>query len=491
MSSRPNVILLICDSLRADAVLDDSAATAAETSAFDSLADQGTTFENAFAVGAWTPPSHGAMFTGRYPSDTGFAGDLPTMPSSVPLIADWLRDAGYETYGIPGPSKMGSPTDLDRGFDHYYEVYEAVANRPSIRYLKQLATDSLIRADFRRLATTGNDYYTELKFEKLRKWLSERSDPEQPFFSMMNVTTVHSPYDPPRPYKTDATPELTRPRFGLTEELFDDPGEFEDPDIDQERLFAASNGGNAQSITLSYYDDEPSAVTEQELDVLKRWYAASVDYLDDRLQKFLQWIEQSEIREDTILVVTSDHGEFFGEQDSLYHGNFLYDPVLHVPLVISGPGVPAGERTDELVSLIDLFDTICDLCGIEAPETAGQSVFGAETRTAVFAEKAPSDVSDREAAPRVSEETKRDFEVGRKSIRTRNHRFELRSDGTEVLYELPGEEQVPDPDPAVVERLRTQLLETLGSDFSSMAGSSDVAYSEGVKRNLRNLGYLE
>ena len=125
MPDRPNVLLLIFDTLRRDALSRYS--DAASTPAFDGVAARGTTFERAFAAGPFTPPSHGAMFSGRYPSDTGFAGPWPTMPDGVTLLAERLGEAGYETLGIPGPAKMGSATGLDRGFDDYYEVYEEVA----------------------------------------------------------------------------------------------------------------------------------------------------------------------------------------------------------------------------------------------------------------------------------------------------------------------------------------------------------------------------
>lgn len=490
MSTNPNVILLIFDSLRADVVSRGEGPFSVETPAFDGVAERGTSFENAFSAGPWTPPAHGTMFSGRYPSETGFHGGTPTMPESFPLVADWFRGHGYDTYGIPGPAQMGSPTGLDRGFDRYYEVYEEVAERPSPEYVAQLVTDPLVRRDFFRLAGPGNDYFTEIKFDRLRDWLGSAKGTEDPFFAMTNVTTVHAPYDPPRPYKQEATSELTRPRFGLVEELFDDSGAFDDPEVDDERLFAACSGAESMNIGLSYYDD-PAYLSERELDVLRQWYAASVRYLDDRLAEFLEWFGDAGLEDDTILVLTSDHGEFFGEHGGLYHGDFLYDEVTRVPLIFAGPGIPAGERRTDLVSLVDLFASLCDLCGLDDPPTAGTSLFGDGEREAVFAEKAPSDLGNWNAASVVSDETLREFELGKKSIRTEDYRFELRSDGSEVLYRLPDETPVADPDEGVVADLRARLVETLGDSFDGDAGGTEGDYSPGVERNLRNLGYID
>lgn len=483
----PNVLLLVFDTLRADALTCYDGSFPVETTAIDRVARQGTTFENAFAAGPWTPPSHGTMFSGRYPSDTGFSGAWPTMPESVPLLAEWFADRGYRTYGIPGPAKMGSETGLARGFEEYYEVYEEVAERPSVAYFRQLATDPLVRRDFLRLAGRGNDYYTEIKFDKLREWLV---DAPEPFFAMANLTTVHAPYDPPRPYKRDATPELSRPRFGLAEELLDSPCEFADPAVDEGRLFAAADGADAKSIAMRYYED-PESLSDAELGALRKWYAASLRYLDDRLAAFLDWFDRAGLRDDTVLVLTSDHGELFGEHDGLYHGNFLYDEITRVPLLVAGPGVPEGARRDDLASHVDLFATLCDLAGLDAPETEGRSLFGDSRRDAAFAAEAPSDLSDRSAAGEVSETTLREFEVGRKSIRTEEYRFELRSDGSELLYELPGESLVSDPDESVVAPLRSRVVETLGSEFEAAADESDAEYGAAVERNLRELGYLE
>jgi arylsulfatase A-like enzyme len=161
MVDKPNVVLLVCDTLRADALTCYDGTFSIETPSMDRLAGRGTLFENAFAVGPWTPPSHGAMFSGRYPDSTGFQGAWPTMPESVPLLAEWFQERGYQTFGVPGPAKMGSETGLDRGFESYYKVYEEIADRPSLAYLEQLLTNPLVRRDFLRLVTSGNDYYTE------------------------------------------------------------------------------------------------------------------------------------------------------------------------------------------------------------------------------------------------------------------------------------------------------------------------------------------
>ncbi|WP_435178032.1 sulfatase [Halorussus sp. AFM4] len=488
MPETPNVVLLVLDTLRADAIscYDGGAEFDVRTPNLDRVAARGTVFERAFSTGAWTPTAHGSLFSGRYPAATGFLGEWPTMPDSVPLLAERFERAGYDTIGVQGPAKMGPGTGLDRGFEAYYDVYSEVADRPSLEYAKQMGTNDRVRRDFLRLVTRGNDYYTGIRFDALEDAIDATG---RPFFAAANVPTAHWPYDPPRPYKREATPALSRPRIPLVEE-FRDAQSFDDPAVRDDRLFAAADGRDGRSVDLLYYDD-PAYLNDAELDVLRRWYGACVRYLDEWVGRFLDFLEARGLTDDTLLVVTSDHGEFFGEHDVLYHGNFLHDAVTHVPLLFAGPGVEPGVRRDDLASLVDLFDTFCDLCGLSPPDgTDGRSLFGSGERDAVFAEEAVFDLSDEPDAGAVSDETLREFELGRKSIRTDEYRFELRSDGSERLYELPDERVITDPGAEVVDSLRDRLVDALGEEFRSGAGET-AEYGEAVERNLRQLGYIE
>lgn len=473
MASRPNLLLLVFDSLRADV-----AAEAMPNLA--RLRERGVGFDAAFAAGPWTPPSHGALFSGRYPSTTGFNGAWPSMPADVPLLAESLADAGYDTVGVPGPSKMGSPVGLDRGFGRYYEVYEEVAERPSAAYAKQVVTDGPVRRDFLRTCFRGNDYYTRLRFEKLRSLVS---DAEAPWFGMANLTTVHAPYSVPRPSLRAETPDIERPWPPVLEDFGRTPT-LDRQDVRPERLFPAAEGANATAIAMRQTDGD--GLSDEEVAVLRAWYRACAKYLDDRLGELLEWLNRTGAAEDTVVVATADHGEFFGEHGALYHGNFLHDEVLHVPLTVAGPGVPAGETRSDLVSLVDLFPTLASLAGLSVPETEGNDLFDGGERDAVFAEEATSDVSG--TAPDVSEAVRDRYAMGRKAVRTDSFRFERRSDGTETLYRVPSGEIVEDPDPAVVDDLRERLGTTLGDDFEP-GTRADRDVSAGVERNLEELGY--
>lgn len=127
---------MIFDTLRADAV--QPYRSDPDTPAFDRLANGGTTFKRAYSAAPGTTPSHGALFSGHYPSETGtFSYVNDEMPSDTPLVASWLREAGYDTLGMTGPSGMGSHVGYDSGFNYYFEPYYEIPSFLSKAFKKR------------------------------------------------------------------------------------------------------------------------------------------------------------------------------------------------------------------------------------------------------------------------------------------------------------------------------------------------------------------
>ncbi|WP_424017684.1 sulfatase family protein [Halorientalis pallida] len=487
-TTKPNIILIIADTLRADIL--SCYGGEADTPTIDRLAEDGTIFEQAYAAGPWTPVSHAAMFSGQYPSETGVV-DQTNVPEDIPLIATWLSEHGYDTFGIPGPSKMGAAYGFDRGFDEYFEVY--TDDRPSHRskefYRKCLRDPTiggpLIKNLVRRFRY-GGDSHTYLKFKYLSSKI--RRELERPFFGMLNTTLVHRPYDPPRPYKERAVPELQRSKWFLTERLL---GLEETLELSDARVDHVLNAQGREGVARFLAD--PDYLTDAEFDVLKKWYVAGMEYLDTQVEQLLSSLERSGELENTIVIFTSDHGEHFGEKDQIDHLPYrLFEEVLRVPLVMNGPGIPSDRRRD-LVSLVDIFDTLCDVSSIPAPEeTSGRSVFGGESRDTVFSEYGVNTIEGdgwkQGTIEYMSEEQIDDFVQGRKCVRTETHLYVYASDGTETLYERPDETEVEDPDEELLSTLRDALFQELGHDFQSVADETEL--TDDIKANLRELGYL-
>lgn len=487
MAQRPNVLFFIFDTLRSDYL--SCYDSDRETPAFESIADEGVVFESAFGTAPGTPISHASLYSGQYPSEHGVTGQYIDLPEDVPVVAEHFRDRGYDTFGITGPAKMGSDWDYDRGFDELFEPYYDLPDKTSWKNVPRALTDRRFGRHFVRKLTKGGQDRTRFKFDLIRDRVTD--DLGRPFFVLCNFSAVHAPYDPPRPYKTRATPDYSRPRLFLLEYVLGNHGAIDDPDV---RLDRVMNMQTADGIGRFLAD--PDYLNDKEIRVLRDWYEAEVSYLDDELDRFLEFY-RAELAEDTILVLTADHGEQLGEHGLWEHSHYFYDETLKIPLIVVGPNVPEGERRSDLASHVDVFDTLCDLCDLDPPaSTSGRSLFDGEERDAVFmeyGERDPGAFADCGHGRHLGRERLRRLCAGRKAVRTEDFRFELDSDGRERLLSLPEQVPLPDPPTDVTRRLRDRIRATLGDDFGTWpeGDPDDVQMTDQVETNLRELGYIE
>ncbi|WP_336326810.1 sulfatase [Halovenus sp. HT40] len=492
MSDHPNVVVLIFDTLRYDYL--SCYGNNIHTPAFDEVANSGVLFESAFACGPGTPISHAALYSGQYPSgngvtENGVTGQHIPLPDDIPLITTWLSDRDYDTFGITGPAKMGSDWGYDRGFDELYEHYYEFPSLTSPRAILKSLKDPKFGKYFFRQLTKGGADSTRFKFDLLQDRIESRLD--NPFYALVNFTTVHGPYDPPRPYKEQATPGFSRPRWNFLEYLADNRGKIDNPNVRLDRVMNAQTSDG-----IGKFLADPSYLNDAEIKVLRDWYTACVEYLNDEFKSFLDFYKR-ELQEDTILILTADHGEQFGEHDLLVHSHYLFDETLQVPLLMMGPGIPEGVRRTDLVSLVDLFDTICDLCKLDQPySTSGQSMFGGDERDAVFMEYGTRNVDyfkKSEYARYLSDEQLLQFSAGRKGIRTDKYLFTITSNDTERLYENPEQNKIENPPENIVQPLRERLVNTLSEEFNMWPeGDSDrMRVDTQVEQNLRQLGYID
>lgn len=296
----PNVLLVVCDTLRPDFLSTYGGPIDADS--FESLAEDGTVFHRTYAAGLGSSISHAALFTGQYPSTSGVGGQVD-VPPDAPLMADTLSHHGYETFGMPGPSRTGSHWGYDRGFDRYIEKWSDIPSGVSIEDLR-LATDDPdllwpMPAEVARRLRYGDDSSTSYLldvFEQKVRGLGE------PYFAFLNLTTVHSPYDPPRPYKERVTPELDRPTTGMGE-LLGGEEQIDHKDVRLNRLEAAQGHEGVARL----YEDR-SYLNDTEIEILRSWYSASIRYLDDQLNATLRRLRLAGELENTIVVLPPTTG---------------------------------------------------------------------------------------------------------------------------------------------------------------------------------------
>jgi arylsulfatase A-like enzyme len=318
---RPNVVLVVMDAVRAD-VLEPYGAPTGSTPHLAALAETGCVFEEAFAAAPWTPPSHASLFTGVAPARHGVDvdGNLVLGPEP-PVLAEILARHGYRTFGVLPDVHLSARRGFDRGFQETVETWRIPYAHPDGDWLASLALNALL----------GPDKRTRYTNRVVRRWLA--AEPREPFFVFVNYKTAHNRYQSPRPFRR----RFERRAPGI--------------DLEKVRYYSREGGYPYMAGTLD--------LTEDELALARSWYRAAVAYLDSRLGELLAFLEWLGTRDRTLVVVTADHGEHFGEHRLAYHLFSLYEELIRVPLVMAWPGrLPAATRVPGLVSLIDVLPTL-------------------------------------------------------------------------------------------------------------------------------------
>ncbi len=324
----PNVLLLILDTVRAQSTSVYGYARRT-TPVLDALADSGVRFENAFSTAPWTLPSHASVFTGRYPHELSADWVTPLDKADLAL-AERFRDAGYITGGFVGNYMVSHEVGVARGFAHYEDFQ---------RDVRQLAMSSSLTmwvlhwAALRRAIHWYNHVNrrdADAVNAGVVRWLRSRG--ARPYFAFVNYFDAHEFYLPPAPFATMFGPDSARKNW-----LFG---------------FSMPNGG------LTFRKSKAS-MKPHEVQAERDAYEATIAYVDSRIGMLLDSLATAGALDNTIVVVTSDHGEHFGEHGAFDHGATLYPQVLHVPLLITARGrVPAGTRVADFVTLRDLASTI-------------------------------------------------------------------------------------------------------------------------------------
>lgn len=393
---RPNVVLITMDTVRADH-LSAYGYDRKTTPNLDRFAARGVLFQNAIAATSWTLPSLASIFTGLLPHQNG-ANAFRIMNTGWADIGSVLEKHGYQTAGFNANIFYGQAGwGLGHGFDFYdddpttlgYNLGRTLVGRTIIQPLYQ--EFGTYNAFFRRDAGQLN--------ADVFRWLRNR--PSGPFYLYINYFDAHSPYIAPAPYdrRFGKMPEAVLQRWGFAVDLHP-----------AEPVPASQKAG-----LVDGYDD-------------------SLSYIDAQIGKLVHALEATPGWKNTIVIVTADHGEAFGEHGSFQHGCDLHREEIHVPLIVFGSGIPSGRRILPAVPIRDLFSTVLDLA-------LGPAVPMHQTSLARFWEDNPSSVL---APPVVSElsasRVKQD--TGEISLTTAQWHYLLKLNGQQQLYDWatdPGE----------------------------------------------------
>jgi len=438
--TRPNVVLVILDTVRRDFTGCGEGASA--TPNLDALMDEGTGFTNAWATAPWTPPSHASMLTGLLPSGHRCTSKSPRLVSDAATLQKVLGGAGYETAAFhSNPWLTDELTGLLRGFDS-----EFVAGPPGIQIVNIIA---MSRQGGRETV------------DNVAGWLEERP-PDEPFFMFVNLLEAHLPFDPSPGYReqylSDVAPEEQ----------------------------VATGWANAVNAGL---------VSEDEADwgLVRRLYAGDVHDADGFLGEVVSLLKQRGLYDNTVIVVTSDHGENLGEHGLLDHQLGVFEHLLAVPLVVYAPGRMARGVRDDPVMLTDVYATVLDVAGVRdvSVPAYSRSLLGppAVADRPILAEYAgpPPTLFDRLLGMNPDLDLAR-YAPGYATVRVGDLRLTVGSDGYTVLNDL-----ATDPEGLVnlapSEPGKVNLLIELmpGVRF---ADDGDVEIDEEMREWLKSLGYI-
>ena len=442
MAGAPNVLLVSIDSLRPDHL--HSYGYERETSpTIDALAREGTRFNTVVAPTPWTLPSHLTLLTSLPPEAHGVVRDgLRIRRRETTFLAQVFWRAGYTTGGFVSGPYLDADNGFSHGFDHYDDYTVAKMNFEASHH--SVTSPGLLRI--------------------VSKWLSEwdRSGHRRPFFIFLHMWDVHYDYTPPPPYDT----------------MFD-------PDY----------RGDIDGVNFVHNDRVSPDMDPRDLAHVIALYDGEIRFTDFNLGKVLDALRTMGVLDDTIIVVTADHGDEFFEHGHKGHAKVLYDETLLVPLVIRFPRrVPAGKAVDAQVRLMDVAPTILSLAGLPEPDD-----FGTRRPKGPYAERdlTPFLLSDAADAlpelPAFGDIEVADAPRPLASIRTSRQKFifGLEEPDWQELYDLtrdaPEKENLAGARSVETARLRTRI-EAFRTGLHAEA--ERIELSQDQKTRLRALGYL-
>jgi arylsulfatase A-like enzyme len=445
---RPNVFVVVIDSLRADRVRPSAADAAGATPALAALAARGVTFERAYAQASWTKPSVASLLTSLFPSTHGANLRRDRLSAEATPLAETFARNGYRTAVFSANPWISPAFGFDRGVEHFFETEQETFSRMVLLFRVLRALDrplpsrpiSLFLANVERAAGLGVGRRSNCERDgailaALESWLAQPSN--RPVFAYLHLMSPHIPYEPPSGTRG----------FESAEQV--------------DLLMRTAPLDDARRVELI------------------RLYDETVTHADSVLAEILDVIAARLPMNRTIVVVTADHGEEFFEHGRFGHGKTLYDEVIHVPLVMAGPGLPAGVARDDAAMLVDVAPTVAKLVGIaRGPQWAGRDLLEKSPRATAYAELL------REGGLEVymTSDGRRKYLESTDQLGTdaRTELYDLRADPAESRP-LPLSEREP---------LRDEMARLREAARAAPLAREATAIDESAEERLRALGYL-
>ncbi len=320
--SLPNIVVIVMDTARPD-LLSAYGHPRPTTPFLEKLATSATRYDRAYSTSSWTLPAHASLFSGEPPEIHNTAQSNTRFPAEIPLLAEQLGGAGYQTAGFSNNPWVAATSGLDRGFESF--------------------TD---RARLRDEFARGTDSPTEHPtVAAVSRWLDTERDADRPAFVFVNLIEPHMPYRPPWAHADDffaSEPDWKR----ASDELF------------------PPSSGAADLVVRHYARRDP--LKNEDWPRLTSLYEGELRACDDVVRRIVESLDAVLDPDNTLLFVLSDHGENLGDHDHVNHVFNLYESNVRIALLARGPGFERDSHEAKLVQITDLHPTLLAAAGLEA-----------------------------------------------------------------------------------------------------------------------------
>jgi uncharacterized sulfatase len=388
---QPDILLVVLDTLRVDR-LSTYGYSKKTTPNIDAFAEQSILFERAISPAQWTIPAHASLFTGEYPSTHLTHQIYDKHSKDIATLAEHLQGSGYKTVGFCNNPLLGVvENELDRGFEEFYNYGGLFPKRPAISESRPRRAGQTMQHIWRQLNrfnqpvqdwVTHNNLLLGIMLHPLISpfWqrhinfkgnskqslgdlvgylrTRKKREDKRPIFTFLNLMETHLPYGPPTRFIRKFAPDYLYNR--------------------KARNFMQSYNYS----TYRWITPITKPFTEMEDRVLNDMYDAEVAYEDHLLHQLLDYVNQPEVRDNTLVIFVADHGEGVNHHDYVGHSLVTYNDLVHVPLIMRyPPRCSQGKRINTPVSTRRVFHTILDVAGVDptaqdsqVPEIAAQEL---------------------------------------------------------------------------------------------------------------------
>jgi len=465
----PNILFIVIDSARYDhfSAYGYSKPT---TPSIDSMLDEFLVYENANAPAAWTRPAMSSIFTGLYPEQYGFSKGK--YPESVPRMTDILKSSGYQIYLLSNNVYMSPLTGFGKSADRFYFVRSGSLPRAFDADIFLTFAFKLLRQRFDK--RTSYKVLPEMLNAQALKIIRNVAGSSEPVF-------IYIHHDAHHPYLSERS---------ILRRFLDGASEQEIRQVE-----AVQRTGNM------YWFNRESLSPEQRqayYRILRAMHDASIYKNDCLIGDLIRQLKDSKAFDDTMIIITADHGEFLGERDMISHGLYLYEESVRVPLLIKYPrDFRHVGRSPRLVSTIDLMPTILEMLGRSLtqyiPQAQGRSLLQESEHEFVVCQRRNFTKGIDFWRKQYPDHSFERYDYGDLiCFKTTRSKFVWSSRGKHGLFDLkvdPGETRnIYDPSrhSNYVEQVETWIR-----NVPRVEGATPEDFDEDVRHHLRGLGYIE